>query len=150
MFNSNDTSTGSQALTVEINLIKDNIEFEILCMNALSEALNLVVSSQSDFCSGGNTSNSVTGMDRTWSGDIVVRYETPSWKLAKSSFADDISNFNNIPMRITNIFTEEITTFNATITKLDITQEATNYIMLSLEFKIFVGKPVVTPIIPTP
>lgn len=149
-FNTGDNATGAQAITAELNLSKDGTTWDIICMSGLTEALNLIVSSQANLCSGGNTSNTVTGMDRTWSGEVVVRYGAVSWDMAKSSFVADLNNFNNIPFRITDIFTEEITEAKVAITSWEKTQESTEFIKLSLEFKIFDGIPTVTPVPVTP
>lgn len=149
-WNNGDVSTGSMALKAELNLDKQGVDFSVICMDNLDQALNLIVSSQSDLCSGGNTSNAVVGMDITWSGECVVRYNEVSWEMAKNSFFGNLNNLNNIPFRITDTFTEEVTEAFVTITSLDKTGQSAEVIKLSLEFKVFVGKPVVTPIVPAP
>lgn len=143
-FNTGDTATGAQAITFKLDILK-NGTLTPICINGLSEALNYTVETWYDFCSNGFSSSAVTAIDLEWSGDGVVRYDSPQADLIKRRY--NIGDINNIPMEVTNTLLDEVVTVNVSLTSLNITATAAELIKFDFALKPFEGSPVVTPIV---
>lgn len=137
-----DTATGSQAVTFELDLKGGGEgDYEPVCVNSLSESLSYNVETWSDLCSKGFSSTAIVGMDPEWSAEMVIRYNHTSMELAKRRY--DVNKMNNIPMRITNTFLNEIMTINVSISSFEMTVEASSLLKASFTIKPFEGAPVV-------
>ncbi|MFV0395558.1 MAG: hypothetical protein ACK5LC_14430 [Coprobacillaceae bacterium] len=146
-FNSGDTATAAQSIKLELDLLKDG-NFEVVCVNSLSEALNYSTETWYDFCSNGFSSSAVTSIDPEWSSEMVLRYEESSVELAKLRY--NIGSINNVPMRITNTLLNEVLEVPVSITSFELTYVAEELQKASFALKPFKGAPVVTTPIPTP
>lgn len=146
-FNTGDTATGAQAIKIEMDLLK-NDSFEVICANSFSEALNYGTETWYDFCSNGFSSSATTSIDLEFSGEAVVRFDEATMTLTKLRF--DIGAVNNIPMRITDTFVEQVYEINVSMTSFERTLLPNELMKISFTFKPFQGAPVVTalPILP--
>lgn len=142
-FNAGDTTTGAQALTIEMDLLK-NDTFATICTNSFTEALNYSTETWADLCSDGFSSSATTGIDLEYSGEAVIRKGEATMDLVKLRY--DIGAVNNIPMRISNTFFGEQMEVNVSVTSLEVTFESQALIKVSFTFKPFQGAPIVTPL----
>ena len=146
-FNKGDTATAAQSVKLELDLLKDD-NFQVVCVNSLSEALNYTTETWNDFCSNGFSSSAVTGIDPEWSAEMVLRYEETSVELTKLRY--NIAAINNVPMRITNTLLNEVVEVNVSITSFELTYVAAELQKASFTIKPFQGAPVVTEPTPAP
>ena len=146
-FEDGDVATAGQALTVELDLARDN-DYVAMCFTSFSEALNYVTESWADLCSGGALNSVPTGIDPEWSGDLVIRKGQGSYALVKQRY--DIDQMYNIPMRITNTFLNEEITAKVAVTSLEVTFESQALIKCSCTCKLSEGNVEVAEIPVTP
>lgn len=144
VFQDGDTATGAQAITFEMDIAK-NGEYEVICVNDLSESLNYNVETWTDFCSGGFSSSATTGIDPEWSAEAVIRSGRSIEALAKKRY--EIAETTNIPMRITNALLGEILEANVSITSWETNYKSDEIIKASFSIKLFEGKPTVKPLV---
>lgn len=143
-----DRATGSQAITFYMDITKSATpDYEVFCVNNLSEDFGIKVESWTDFCSNGFTSNQAVGYDMAWTGECVVTKGSPAHSFIKHSHSTVLANLNNIPVKVENELDMEAVTLKVTITSLSIVAESDSMIKFNFEFKPASGSPTVTPMV---
>ena len=136
-----DTASASKAVTLELDAFKDG-NWHVFCVNSMTETLSVIVESWQDFCSNGFQSNAITGMELEWSAEMILRYGSSSLDFIKLRY-EAMTAWNNVPMRITNTFTEQQVEVAVTVTDFEFTLEAETLQKVSFTLKPFSGVPVV-------
>lgn len=137
-FNVGDTSTGSLAIKLEIDILKDE-NYQEICVTGLDENVAANIESWFDTCSGGFENSAVTGLAIEYSAAAILKYGTAIVELARKRY--DVEAMNNVPFRMTNTLLNQVVNTKVAIQGFNIMGQAGELVKTEFTMKPSFGIP---------
>lgn len=135
-YNSGDVASGATSVIFEADIEKNGTWLR-LCVDSLSEAMNLATVEWANLCNGGQTSSAVTGVAPSWSFDSHIYYNSSIADLLKQRYVPGYTALQNVPIRITNLLLDEQVVFRGLIVVDSITMNAADLQTMSGTVSVF-------------